>query len=267
MPLTTKEKRMVKAAARRGRRRNGLINRALRKKRSGVPEYASLSVKRSLAGAAGGNFVLQQLYSAMNTTLADYPRAVQVAQAYQHYRIKRIAVIFKPSYDTFGIAAGAPGKARLYWMIDKSGAVPTNVALEGLKAMGARPREVDEKPITIAWAPSVLESTADIPNQVSSKYKISPWLSTNNGPVQPGVFVPSSVDHLGLYWYMDAINNPAGYQYQVEIEVQFQFKKPLTTLLAGVNAIKAVPAEINTSPDGIVGGGDDHLVLTASGPV
>lgn len=262
MPLSKKERRMIKRAAVRGKRKNGLIGRALRAKRSGVPEYASLSVKRSMAGniAPNNNFGLQQLYSLMNTSLDQFPRAVQVAQAYQHYRIKKISVTFKPSYDTFVATAGAPTKTRLYWMIDKSGAVPTNIALEGLKAMGARPREVDEKPITVAWAPSVLEATMVAPPaSIPSKYRISPWLATNQQPLQAGVFAPSTVDHLGLYWYLDSINNPEGYQYQVEVEVQFQFKKPLTNILAAVEAVPATFAVINNSPDGIVGGGDDHL--------
>ena len=34
-----------------------------------IPEYASLSCKRSLAGAGGGNFLLGNLYNLMNTTL------------------------------------------------------------------------------------------------------------------------------------------------------------------------------------------------------
>lgn len=37
----------------------------------------------------------------MNTQLVDYPRAVQVAQAYQHYRIKKIKITWKPLYDAF----------------------------------------------------------------------------------------------------------------------------------------------------------------------
>lgn len=236
-------------------------------RRSQTPEYASLSVKRSFQATGpppAPNFALGQLYSLMNTSLSQFPRAVQVAQAYQHYRISKIAVTFKPSYDTF--VAGAPGatptKPRLYWMIDKSGSIPTNVALEGLKAMGARPLEFDENPRTIKWSPSVLESTADFPNQISSKYRISPWLSCSQTPLNPGAFVPSSVDHLGLYWFLDSIANPNGYQYTVEIEVQFQFKKPLTTILSSVSAIGAVPAQLNDSPDGIVGGHDDHLATT-----
>lgn len=258
MPIT-KKSRAPRKVVRKPRRAYG--RKRVYRKKSNVPEYASLSVKRSLvSNEQGGYFGLQTLYSLMDTTLDQYPRAVQVAAAYQHYRIKKIAVTFKPSYDTYQSANNAVTKPRLYYMIDKSGAIPTNVALEGLKAMGARPKELDENNITIAWAPSVLEAAMNIaPASLASRYRISPWLSTNNGPIQPGAFVPSSVDHLGLYWYMDCLANPQGSVYQVEVEVQFQFKKPLTAILSSVEAKPARVATINNSPDGVVGGSDDHL--------
>lgn len=187
-----------------------------------VPEWASLSVKRSMAPPPGNptpQFTLNTLYNLMNTTLADFPRAVQVASAYQHYRIKKISLTFKPPYDTFQ-EGGVATKPRLYHMIDKSGAVPTNITLEGLKAMGARPRDLDEKNLIVSWSPSVLEAAMDVaPNSLASKYRVSPWLATNNGPIQPGVFVPSSVDHLGLYWYVEQLAGAA--QYTIECEVQF----------------------------------------------
>lgn len=256
--MPRKSKNKSKRPAKKGAR-----NFRGKKRRSGnVPEYASLSVKRSLAGPYG----LGILYSLMNTSLDAFPRAVQVAQAYQHYRIKRIAVTFKSPFDSYVAAGGVVStKPRLYYMIDKSGAIPTNIALEGLKAMGARPREIDEKPVVVSWAPSVLESTMNaVPNSIASKYLISPWLSTAATPVQPGAFVPSSVDHLGLYWYIDAPTNPAGLQFPIEVEVQFEFKKPLTDILSAVEAVPVAFAAINNSPDGVVGGFDDHLATNPS---
>lgn len=233
-------------------------------RRTNTPEYASLSVKRSI-NDGGNQFSSNRLYNLMNVQLADYPRAVQVARAYQHYRISRIAITFKPTLDTFASLPG-PGnsssKPRLYYMIDKAGAVPTNISLEGLKAMGARPRDLDERAIVVSWKPSVLEATMFQPGVATtapSKYLLSPWLNTTSIPVQPGVFVPSGIDHLGLYWYCDMLIDQVGYQYSVEVEVQFQFKKPLTDILSSVPAVPASYAVINNSPDGIVGGNDDHL--------
>lgn len=226
------------------------------KRSSNVAEYAGLSVKRSL-DASGGNFTVNTLYSLMNVQLTDFQRAVQVAQAYQHYRIKKIAVTFKPTYDTFGVGSS---KMNMYWMIDKAGAIPTNISLEGLKQMGARPFQLDEKNHTIKWTPSVLESAmyaGGLNNATPSKYRLSPWLSTSAVPVQPGVFVPSGIDHLGLYWWCEQLITSSATQYQVEVEVQFQFKKPLSFALQTASpAIGATVSQLNDSKDGIVGGVD-----------
>ena len=227
-----------------------------------VPDMASLSVKRSMATGTppGPGFNTNTLYSLMNTQLIDYTRAVQVAAAYQHYRIRKITLTFKPSSDTFTAAAGAVSKPNLYYMIDKSGTIPTNATLEALKQMGAKPIQLDEKNLTVSWRPSVLESAmyagGGVGASSSSKYKISPWLATTADNVSPGVFVPSGIDHLGCYWYVDQLLNPIGYQYTIECEVQFQFKKPLINLTSGVTAIPAVVATLNDSADGVVGGGD-----------
>lgn len=225
-----------------------------------VPELASLSVKRSLvASQGGGQFAANTLYNQMDVQLLDYQRAVQVAGAYQHYRIKKVTMTFKPSSDTF-IVGGQATKPRLYYMIDKSGAIPTNVSLEGLKAMGAKPKDLDENNVVVSWRPSVLE--ASLYTQAGggvavsgNKYEISPWITTTANVINAGAFIPSAVNHLGLYWYVD-MSVAGGYQYSVEIEVQFQFKKPLTNLFSSIEAIPAQMAEFNDSPDGIVGGGD-----------
>lgn len=233
-----------------------------RARRSGnVPEYASLSCKRTLQ-AGGANFQVNNLYNLMNTQLIDYQRAVQVAQAYQHYRIKKIAVTFKPTFDTFqNNGANTMSKMHLYYMIDKSGSLPTNITLEGLKQQGARPFALDEKEKVVSWSPSVLESSMYVggPGAAGSpaKYITSPWLSTNSNVVSPGAFVASGIDHLGLYWYCEQLLTPGNTVYEVEVEVQFQFKKPLSGSITGDHqAIPATVAEINTSKDGIVGGAD-----------
>lgn len=239
------------------------IKKSKRTKRSGnVPDMASLSCTRTL-DVAGQPFATNALYSLMNTQLSDFPRAVQVAQAYQHYRIKKIKIMFKPTYDTFIAAVGTTvSKPNLYYMVDKSGSVPTNITVEGLKGMGARPKQLDENNIVVQWSPSVLESSmiqgGGVGVSSSSKYKISPWLTTTQNVVNPGVFQASQVDHLGLYWYVDQlVNLQKAYAYYCEVEVQFQFKKPLNSgLISSFHAIPAQLATLNDSPDGIVGGGD-----------
>lgn len=249
------------------RRKNVKRRQRKNRKNKNVPEYASCSVKRTIQ-ATGTNFSPNTLYSLMNTTLSQYVRASAVAQAYQYYRIKKIALTVKPPFDTYGVnldlsgTATGLGKPNFYYMIDKSGSVPSNISLEGLKQMGARPRQLDEKNITVSWAPSVLDvvmtGAGATPTSQPAKYKISPWINTSATVSGPGAWTPNDVDHLGIYWYIDQFGGrfttlPL---YQCEVEVQFEFKKPLTLFQASAEAIPATGAHLNDSPDGIVGGND-----------
>lgn len=232
--------------------------KGLRKARD-VPDFASLSVTRSIQTSSGTNYDANTLYNLLNVQLQDYDRAVTVSRAYQHYRIPKVTLKLKPTYDTFvGLVGGGGGapitRPQIYYMIDKSGSIPTNVTLEALKQMGAKPNRFDERPFTISWRPSVLTAEATGPANAiqTAAYKVSPWLTTNANSMAPGAFVPSDVDHLGVYWYLEQVNS-AGMQYTAEIEVQFQFKKPLYPLTTSVAvAITSKPAQINSSRDGIV---------------
>lgn len=230
-----------------------------------VSDYASLSVTRSMSsGSQSGLFSANTLYNLMTTSLTDFTRAVQVAQGYQHYRIKYVSLKFQPLFDSYVFTAGqTQGKPNLYYMIDKAGSVPTNVTLETLKQMGARPRALDEKPITIGWRPSVLQNDLVVGGaSQSGQYKISPWLTTSRNTIAPGVWVANNIQHLGLYFIVDSTTFAATpLEYKVDVEVQFEFKKPLWTgLSSSTSAVPAVLATLDDSPDGIVGGSDTAVV-------
>lgn len=234
--------------------------------RRDVAEWASLSVNRTLSPPSG-DFDTNQLYSKLDVKLNDFPRAVQVAEAYQHFRIKKVTFTFKTYADTF--TSGGPGRPNLYWLIDKSGSVPRNLTLEQLKQMGCKPHACDNKPYKVSYTPSVLTgvSTASLtpPNftVVGQSYRLSPWLSTSDN--EGTGWAPSVVEHLGLYWYMEQTQASQIGEYLVDMEVQFQFKKPLIQVQAGApEAIKTQVAEIDNSPDGIVGGPDGQSVPLAT---
>lgn len=245
-----------KRTAMKGKRRVGLRRRGFRAARD-VPDMASCSVKRTITTPdyPDGNFRTNDMYDFRNTDLASYDRAVQIAKAYQHYRIKKITLTLKPTHDTFQAGAGQSSRPNLYYMIDKSGSIPDNVTLEALKQMGAKAHAFDEKPFVISWRPSVLTGDTTAPGVVTSaQYKISPWLSTSANPlINP--WVPSSVDHLGVFWFVEQlILGPSAYT--AEVEVQFQFKKPLFPVVSGVAAKRVQVAALDSSVDGIVGGLD-----------
>lgn len=227
-----------------GRRRK-VYRRAFRPAR-GVPEWASCTESVSLANITGvANYTMNQMYALNNTNLTQYiNRALPISQNYQHYRIKRIKLEFIPQMDTFQNTAGAVGTGLLvpsfYYMLNKSGSVPPNPTPDNLRSMGAKPIRFDEKVITVAWRPSVLQENQGVLGDVGSGYKISPWLSTQVQTAPPG---PSSVQHLGIYWVVARPGIlPAGIvelTYDIKITVEFQFKKPLVKVNAGQpNAIE-----------------------------
>lgn len=213
------------------------------------PDKATCSVTRTLA-PAGTN----QMYAYNSFNLADYQRAVNIAGSYQRYRITGIKLTFKPEYDTFAPGLGAT-KPFLYYIIDKSGSLPDNITLEALKQSGARPHAFDEKPIVIKWRPSVLnEIQGGGQLAVGAGYHISPFLSTNSNPTNPGVWTPSTINHLGIKWFMET--QGSFLNIFVEAEVQFEFTKPIYPQLSSTVAQTLKYAVLNDSSDGIVGGPD-----------
>lgn len=205
-----------------------------------VPEYASCSVSQWIQFNTAAN----TMYQIRNIALNQFRRAVSIANGYQHYRIKKVTLEFKPSFDTFTPVTGT-GTLQvpyLIYMIDKSGSIPTLVGTDDLRQMGAKPVRFDDKTIKVSWRPSVLQETFGntAPLGSQSQYKISPWLSTNANALNPGSFVPSGIDHLGIFFKVDRPGTlPAGveeYTYDVQITAEFQFKKPL---VQATNTIEA----------------------------
>lgn len=222
-----------------------------------VPDVASCSVKRTITPAAGGNYVTNTMYDIRDMELAAFERAGTIATGYQHFRIKKLTLTLKPVYDTYQQGVGLASRPNIYYMIDKSGAVPTNATLETLKQMGAKAHRFDEKPFTISWRPSVLTADQTAIGVVgSSQYKISPWLSTNARPNQ-FPWLPSTVDHLGIFWYVEQLFG-GGTQYNAEIEAQFEFKKPLWEPPESSSPLsqKSIIAIQDASSDGIKDGPD-----------
>lgn len=227
---------MAKTKAKGKKRVGGRRKRGGYRRPQSVPEWASCTESIVLTNLTGLPYNMNTMFGWNGTQLQYFTeRAVGIAQAYQHYRIKKIKLEFKPQYDTFTPAVGAAGTGvlvpNLYYMINKSGSIPTNPTIDNLRAMGAKPVRLDERVITVEWRPSVLQENAGTVGGVGSGYKISPWLSTNANANAPGLWQPSTVNHLGIYWIVQRPGTlPQGMaelSYDVQLTVDFQFKKPL----------------------------------------
>lgn len=157
----------------------------------------------------------------------QYDRAQTVAQAYQEFRIKYVKLTFRPSSDTFQPIVGN-SIPQLYYMIDRSNAIPTTADANTLLSLGCKPHRFDDKNIVVAWKPATILGAYTAPgvNQ-ANQISVCPWLSTNANAFNPGIaWAPSAVDHLGLVFYVSKINVADDIQYYVDMEVVFQFRKP-----------------------------------------
>lgn len=211
-------KRLVRKPRRKLIRRRRAIRRIPRAivRRGNVPDKAMCSVKTTIQPQGGGNYAGNIMYNQNNVQLAQFDRAVAISRAYQLYRISKVKLTFLFPYDTFVAAPGQSSRPNFYYMIDKSGTFPLVTTLNMLKQAGARPKTVDNGPVSIQWRPSVLTEEETVGGPVAAQYKLSPWLATDANAIQ----------HRGVYWYLEQLF-AGGTQYEVEMEVQFEFKKPL----------------------------------------
>lgn len=221
-----------------------------------VQDVASCSCTISTA-----NPVVNQMYQFNTLDLNSFPRAVQIAQAYQMFRMKKITFRFRPTFDTYAANAGS-SKMNLYYMIDKTGSIPPNPTLNSLKQMGAKPVQLDEEVVEVSWAPSVLDAAlltaGAVQVQGGAQYQISPWLSTNNNK-GAGAWAASTIDHLGISFIVEQAFSPEVTSYELEVEVQFEFKKPLWIEVAppGQQALNG-DALINSQNGQYIGAGAGH---------
>lgn len=161
-----------------------------------------------------------------------FNRAQAVAENFQEYRIKYVKLTFKPSADTFPLAAGNT-IPQLYFQMNKYQAIPSGATLAQLLDMGCRPIRFDDKNIVKAWKPTVLLGTDNtaVGTQLPAVVKVTPWLSTNNAAIDPVSWTPSAAEHLGCVFYVTKAN-PATptVAFNVDVEVVFQYRRPLSLL-------------------------------------
>lgn len=238
MPIrkNLKKKTTKKRAPVRRRR----VARVPRRRNFNQPEWASCTEV-----IRGQVLQTNTMYGPSLLQLADFERATVVSQAYQEFRITGIKYRFTPRFDTFPAntdAATALSVPYLYYMIDRTGAIKPTPTLGMLQSMGAKPHRFDDKTVSVSYRPGVLqqvEAGLTVGGSVLTRPLISPWLSTQRDTGAGNV--TSTVDHRGLWLYLDAKALPGdgAYEFDVDIEVNFQFRKPL---LPFANNVDAAPA-------------------------
>lgn len=188
-------------------------------------EFASMKETHSFATLPSND-----AYFDYQTSLARFQRASDIGRNYREFRITKVEYQFIPLVDTFttgDLATGTGKIPQLYWMIDKTGTFSDFNTAEDLQQAGAVPKRLDDKTIRITFKPTVLDYVYDKNHNTNAWARpiTSPWLSCDkfNDTGVATTYVPSSIDHLGLAWIVDA---PSNITYVVKQTAYFQFRKP-----------------------------------------
>lgn len=192
------------------------------------------------------NIVANTPYSLQNIALTNSTRAKTIAQAYQFYRITKVEVKWKPYRDTF--AQGGITVPNLYYMIDKANTYPSNSTIDTLKRAGAKPRRLDDKIVSVSFAPAVHIVSDDGASgpattvETAGITKVSPWITTSSNAGGSGAtWSPNSVDHRGLIFIVEqtSFSSVEGVC-SAEVVVHFEFKKPLWYSSTGESTVRVV---------------------------
>jgi len=196
-------------------------------------DKAGLTETRSLVNPSPGPlgpsiFLANTVYNIRDIAIDQFTRASTVAEAYSQYMITGCTLKFYPLADTFTPTAGISAP-RLYWMLDKSGAIPNNITILEMKNMGCKPLRMDENTVTVKWRPYTLGAQASAVNGATANGGAFPagWLSTNGtAGVAGSPFVVSSVDHFGCYFTMEQ-DLGAAQGFRVDLVIDVVYRKPL----------------------------------------
>lgn len=226
--------------ARRGNRK--MNRRRAPKKLYGAGDFCRIrTVLNQEAALVCSANTASQVYYANNFSLTNSLRAVQVAQAFQEYRIAKVEMFVKPVADTYDAniiaTAAAPGLPTFYYMIDKTSALMTSTTTtQTLKNAGAKPIRLDDKTIKVAFKPAVCIGSSDAGpggtapiEELAALHKVSPWITTNANAATPGaLWVPNSVDHYGIVFGAEQTRGSTPTEVGVvSWAITYEFRKPL----------------------------------------
>lgn len=226
---------MVKHAS--AKKRTNKVSKRRANRRAQMPKSEVAVLKQTLELNDDN---MNQVYRYNTCNLSAFDRAVQVARAYQFYRIKLIEYKFKPFSDTYAPGGDpttggpiTPSVPYLYWLINKGDTMDPS-SFNALRDAGAKPIRFDDKTLTVRWVPNVLINTPSDPVLIGTNFQMSrraPWLSTNEfAGTSSATWQPSSQPHTGILYGVEQEKTVPNvvFTYGVEVTVHFEFKKPLT---------------------------------------
>lgn len=167
--------------------------------------------------------------------IEEFPRALDIADNFQEYRISKVEFRFIPKYDTYVDASGTTSLPNLY-LKRQIYTPPTTFGLPYLQAMGAKPIRFDDKVIKYAYTPNInlwgtqgTQPTIPVSNVPSLMPKYKPWLSTHQiNALSPANTQMDNTPHLGhVFWLEQTLTSGGATTIgEYEITAYFEFRKP-----------------------------------------
>lgn len=214
-------------SVRRVRRSKRTNRRVVRRVRKTIAPMETACLKETFSA---GNIEPNTPYEPQ-LSLDMFPRALDVADNYQEYRVSRVEYLYTPMYDTFS-ALYAPGTSNvqvsLPYLYTKKQTVKTPAAytLAFLTAQGAKPIRLDDKTIRHKYRPHILQGgMKDVTTGLSVRAVKSPWLSTHEDGT---TVMDDTVHYTHNFWVQQDVVNPTASAAvcSLEINVYFEFRKP-----------------------------------------
>lgn len=173
-------------------------------------------------------------------------RAPNIAQYFGLYRIAKVIYTFRPFADTFTSGVPATGNnattvPSLYLAMNRYGDIPPAFDGNYMRAMGAKPRRLDDKNIVFSYTPNIIQSQQNTAGTTASSIKMAPWLSTDD-LVADGNFTLSTALHYGhsLFVEAQAAGTAQGPVCQMDVKVIYEFKEPRLSRAAQAQAQEAL---------------------------
>lgn len=156
-------------------------------------------------------------------------RVINIAKAYQEFKIDYVEVRFKPLYDTYTTEAATPGITvpQLYHQIIKDPSVADMVDISQFKANGLNAMSL-AKDGNMVWRykPAVAISAQGSTGNDPAIIRTSPWMNTEDTTSTPTTPVFNQTTHYGsCLWVNSTITTPFAVA-NIEVEVHYKFRKP-----------------------------------------
>lgn len=169
-------------------------------------------------------------------SLDMFSRATDMADNFQEYRIAKLVYKYTPLFDTYLNTTVTPSSVPYLYTKRHVTPAPATFNLDYLKALGAKPRRLDDKTLNQSYTPNVVQFvntstyTQTTPPSVLSGLKpiFKPWLTTyQNNPLVPAA--PAFMDkteHFGHAFWLDQGFSDALNICELEVTAYFEFRKP-----------------------------------------